>query len=153
VDSDNQVIKYCQEGLRAEVEGRLGDARRLFLQAWDARRSDYEACVAAHYLARHQESAEDRLYWNQMALKHAKAVGDDTVKGFYASLYLNMGWSYENLGNMSQARAYYDLASIHLDDLPAGPYRDVVASGIENGRKRLDDQDNVVVRKWAGDQD
>ncbi len=53
---DNPVIKLCAEGTRAEFEGRIEDARTLYMQAWEASKDDYEACVAAHYVARHQEA-------------------------------------------------------------------------------------------------
>ena len=111
MDLDNPVIRLCAEGTRAEFEGRTNDARALFMQAWEASKDDYEACVAAHYVARYQESPEDTLRWNQEALSRANAVGDDRVKDFYPSLYLNMGYSYEVLGNQTEAQRYYDLAA------------------------------------------
>ncbi len=61
------------------------------MQAWEAPTDDYEACVAAHYEARHQEGPQDALHWNQEALARAEVVGDDRVRSFYPSLYLNMG--------------------------------------------------------------
>jgi hypothetical protein len=75
MDPDNPVIKLCVAGTRAEFEGRLDDARRLYLQAWEAARDDYDACIAAHYVARHQASPRDTLRWNQEALLRADAVG------------------------------------------------------------------------------
>jgi tetratricopeptide (TPR) repeat protein len=111
MDLDNPVIKLCVEGTRAEFEGRANVARTLFMQAWEASRDDYEACVAAHYVARYQESPEDMLRWNREALNRANAVGDDRVKDFYPSLYLNMGRSYETLGNQAEAQKYYNLAA------------------------------------------
>ncbi len=40
--------------------------------------------------------------WNQRALDHANAVSDDRVKEFYPSLYLNMGQSFELLGDQKK---------------------------------------------------
>ncbi|RGC68468.1 hypothetical protein C5N14_13190 [Micromonospora sp. MW-13] len=37
------------------------------------RTDDYDACVAAHYLARQQDDPEEILRWNQEALRHAFA--------------------------------------------------------------------------------
>ncbi len=105
------VIRLCVEGTRAEFEGRADDARTLYLRAWEAARDDYEACVAAHYVARCQESPQDMLYWNQEALSRADAVGDERMNGLYASLYVNMGRSHELLGHMAEARRYYRLAA------------------------------------------
>jgi hypothetical protein len=111
MDFDNLVIRLCIAGTRAEFEGRKDDACERYRQAWNAATDDYEACIAAHYLARCQESAEETLRWNQEALERANAVMDDGVKDFYPSLYLNMGRSYETLGNRDEAKRYFDLAA------------------------------------------
>lgn len=111
IDFENPVIKLCIEGTRAEYQGDLDRALSLYQQAWEAAQDDYEACVAAHYLARFQEEPTERLRWNQIALDKANAVADERVAEFYPSLYLNMGQSYEILGNQDEARRYYDLAA------------------------------------------
>jgi tetratricopeptide (TPR) repeat protein len=111
MDLNNPVIKLCMEGTRAEFEGRIEDARTLYREAWEAAQDDYERCVAAHYVARRQESPRETLRWNLEALVRAEAVGDERVSEFYASLYLNLGHSYELLGDQSQARHYYGLAA------------------------------------------
>jgi len=111
MDINNPVIQLCMEGTRAEFEHRLEDARLLYQQAWEARTDDYDACIAAHYVARFQDSAEESLRWNQLALKHANAVNDERVKDFYPSLYLSLGHSYELVGNPGEAQRYYELAA------------------------------------------
>jgi hypothetical protein len=107
----NPVIKLCIEGTQAEFQGQIYKARSLYQKAWEAAQDDYDACVAAHYVARHQDSHSERLYWNQIALDKANAVTDNSVQEFYPSLFLNMGHSYELLGNLEQAKRYYDLAA------------------------------------------
>jgi tetratricopeptide (TPR) repeat protein len=111
MDTDNPVIQLCLQGAHAEFEHRLDDARALYQQAWETHTDDYEACIAAHYVARFQESSEETLRWNQIALDHANAAKDERVKKFYPSLYLNLGRSYEVLGNQNKAQRYYDLAA------------------------------------------
>jgi tetratricopeptide (TPR) repeat protein len=111
LDPNNPVIKLCIEGSRAEFEGKPDAARALYQQAWEASTDDYEACIAAHYMARHQEDPQDRFYWNKEALERAGAVTDSRVDFFYPSLYLNMGKSYELLGNQPEAQRYYALAA------------------------------------------
>ena len=113
MDTNNPVIKLCMEGTRAEFEQRLDDARLLYQQAWEARADDYDACIAAHYVARFQKTPEETLHWNQIALNHANAVHNERVKDFYPSLYLNLGQSYEALGDQVNAQKYYQFA----DDL------------------------------------
>ncbi len=111
MDINNPVIKLCMAGTRAEFEHRLEDARVLYQQAWETRTDDYDACIAAHYVARFQDSAEQSLRWNQIALEHANAVNDDRVKDFYPSFYLSLGRSYELMGNQTEAQKHYDLAA------------------------------------------
>jgi len=120
MDTTNPVIQLCMQGALAEFEHRLDDARALYQQAWDLHADDYEACIAAHYLARFQDSPEETIRWNQIALECADAVNDERVVEFYPSLYLNLGRSFEILGNQREAQRYYDLAAelgiIHQPD-------------------------------------
>lgn len=136
MDTGNPVVRLCMKGMRAESEGRPAEARDLCVQAWDARRDDFDACIAAHYLARHQDTIEATFRWNQEALSRADAVPDDRVRGFYPSLYLNLGKSFEDRGDASEARRYYALAADRISALPAGPYRDLVQHGIAEGQRR-----------------
>ncbi len=65
--------------------------------------NNYEACIAAHYVARFQDDPQDRFAWNKLALDKAQALGDARVQDFLPSLYLNMGKSYELIGNLAEA--------------------------------------------------
>lgn len=111
IDLDNPVVKLCVEGAHAEFDGRLEVARQLYQLAWDAAADDYEACIAAHYLARAQRSPQAILHWNQEALRRAEAVGDARVASFYPSLYLSMGYACEQAGDHTGAQHYYDHAA------------------------------------------
>jgi len=111
MNPDNPVIKLCLQGTQAELLKQVEQARSFYRQAWQAAQNDYEACIAAHYMARHQDDPRERLYWNQVALDRANAVTDHSAEEFYPSLFLNMGHSYELLGNVDEARRYYDLAA------------------------------------------
>ena len=136
MDPNNPVVKLCADGMQAEGEGRLDVAHTCFQQAWDARQDDFEACIAAHFMARHQPPAE-MLHWNQVALHHAEAVTDERVRSFYPSLYLNLGWSHEQLGELLEAGRYYELATDRLADLPDDPYAAVVRKGVRAGQSRV----------------
>jgi hypothetical protein len=142
MDPNNPVVKLCVAGMQAEGEGHIVRARNLFNQAWETASDDFEACIAAHYLARHQDSPAATLHWNQVALDRAEAVGDERVQSFYPSLYLNMGNAYELLGQQVEARRYYDLAAALVDELPTGRYNDVVRSGITAGQGRVSSNAN-----------
>lgn len=133
MDPDNPVVRLCVQGMAAEAEGRDGDARACFRQAWDAATDDYGKCVAAHYLARHQPTPAETLRWNQECLDRADAVGDDRVRGFYASLHVNMGSAYRALGDADRAREHYVRAAAHIGDVPPGGYADWTRFGIADG--------------------
>ena len=44
IDPNNPVVLLCAAGM--ERDGEPEEARRLFQQAWDARRNDYDAAIA-----------------------------------------------------------------------------------------------------------
>lgn len=144
MDPENPVVKLCAQGMEAEFAGRPVEARDLFVRAWEASTDDYGASVAAHFVARHQATPRETLRWNQEALARADAVGDERVRGFYPSLYLNLGHSHEQMGQMNDARRFYGLAAAAATDLPPGPYGDTVRDGIARGLER------VAVESGAG---
>ncbi|MFC4114528.1 hypothetical protein [Nonomuraea zeae] len=133
MDPSTPVVRLCAQGMQAEAEGRDTDAGSLFRQAWESAGDDYEACVAAHYLARHQSTPQQTLHWNQECLNRADLVGDDRVKGFYASLHLNMAKAYGDLDEPEKAREHFELAATRIDDVPPGQYADWARVAIAEG--------------------
>ena len=138
MESDNPVVRLCAEGMEAERSGRYDDARALFTQAWEGRRNDYEGCIAAHYLARHQPDVSSELRWNLAALSLAAAAPAGEVGGFLASLHLNVASSYKKLGAVAESRAHIALAETALGTLADGAYKDVVRRGIGNVARSLE---------------
>ncbi len=137
MDPDNPVVRLCANGMEAEGNGDTDLALKLFMQAWDAASDDYERCIAAHYVARHQCSATETLAWNQRSLEHADAAGETRVAEFYPSLFLNMGKANEDLGQLTEATRFYQLAEAHLPGVPPGLYREFVRNGIRRGLRRV----------------
>jgi hypothetical protein len=129
IDPTNPVVALCARGMA--IEGDAAQARALFEQAWSERRNDYDACIAAHFVARHQADAEATLHWNSVAVRHAEAVMDESVVEFMASLYLNLADSYAALGRDAEANAAAVAARTHLAAVPAGGYRDFIEYGID----------------------
>ena len=111
MDLRNPVVQLCAQGTQAEFDGRIDDAKALYARAWESARDDFEACVAAHYVARRQDNPAETMRWNEVALARANAVADDRVQAFYPSLYVNLGHSHEIMGNLSEARRYYKMAA------------------------------------------
>jgi tetratricopeptide (TPR) repeat protein len=134
----NPVVQLCGQGMQAEADGREADARDLFLQAGETATDDYEACVAAHCVARRQPTPAETLHWNQECLDRVDRVGDDRVKAFYASLHLNMARAHADLYQPEAAREHYRQAAAHLPDVPPGQYADWTRYAIANGLRSTD---------------
>ena len=135
IDPTNPVVALCAEGMAAE--GTPAEALRLFERAWAARRDDYDAAIAAHFVARHQASPEDTLRWNALAVRHAEAVTDGRAAAFLASLYLNLGDAQANVGDVAAAAAAVRRAAEQLAVVPPGGYREFVAMGIRRLAERV----------------
>jgi hypothetical protein len=137
LDPDNPVVALCAEGMMAEGGAGPEAARVLFERAWELRRDDVDAAIAAHYLARQQPTPELRLAWNERSLRHAEAAGEERVAGFFPSLHLNLGRSHEDLGDRERARTHYELALAHAEALGDDGYGDMVRRGVEAGLRRV----------------
>jgi hypothetical protein len=135
IDPTNPVVALCARGM--ELEGTPAEARRLFEEAWAMRRDDFDAAVAAHFVARHQATPEETLRWNALAVQHGAAVTDGRADGLLASLYLNLGDSQLNLGDRSSAATSAQKAAEYLAVLPEGGYRDLVAQGVQRLAERV----------------
>jgi hypothetical protein len=111
MDLNSPVVQICIQVTQAEFQGNRLEAKALSLRAWELAADDFERCVAAHYVARFQDAPEDSLRWNLEAFDRSQNVEHEKVKDFYPSLYLSLGRSYEQLGDLAEARRYYDLAA------------------------------------------
>lgn len=135
LDTNNEVVKLCIDGIQQESND-INIAKDLYQKAWNNAHTDYEKCIAAHYLARNQ-NIDTELKWNAIALEHAMQVTGVDIKGILPSLYLNLGKSYETSGQLKEAVNAYDLAkenSIHLND---DGYGKMILSGINNALSRI----------------
>ena len=135
IDPNNPVVALCAAGMA--VEGDVDAARQLFEQAWAARRDDYDASIAAHFLARVQPTVASRLEWNTVAARHVEAVPDERGRAFKASLYLNLGDACLAAGDVAAAHDAAVRAVAGIADLPEDGYRTFVAGGIERLQQRL----------------
>ena len=137
MDPNNPIVLLCVSGIQAEQQGRMADAHASYEQAWTNHSSDFEACIAAHYLARTQANEPDRLKWNTEALSRADAADPEQTRGFYPSLLLNLGRSHEVLGDLAEARRLFGLAAARVDELKAGPLGDMTRKGIASALERV----------------
>jgi len=121
------------------VSGDAAAAADCFTRAWLARTDDFEAAVAAHYMARAQPDAAGKLAWDARAAQHAEAAlaaGDARVQVMLASLYLNLGDGLLSAARRDEARAAAMRAEAALAALADDGYRRFVAAAIARLRAR-----------------
>lgn len=135
-DPENEVVKLCVQGIVTEGEGKLNEAHELFMQAWGIAGNDFEQFTAAHYVARNQQQLRDKLHWNAVSLQHALKIDDKVVAFYCPSLYLNVGKSYEDLGDIQDALQNYLYAKEASHHLAADGYSNMIKAGIAAGIKR-----------------
>ena len=135
IDGDSPVARLCAAGM--DVDGDASAAHALFMQAWQSRRDDFDASIAAHFVARHQPTAERTLYWNQLAVEHAMSLTDGRADALLASLYLNLGESLRLAGRLPEAVAAAARGLAALVSLPDDGYRAFVAGGLRRLSHRL----------------
>jgi hypothetical protein len=135
IDPANPVVALCAAGMA--IEGDADAARRLFEQAWAARTDDYDASIAAHFVARHQTTVDARIHWNRIAAQHAELVTDGRTREFMASLYLNLADALREAGNIESATAALATSRASLGALPEGGYRSFIALGVARLEDRL----------------
>jgi hypothetical protein len=121
MDPHNPTVQLCLKGMQAEGRGDPEGAREAFERAWLVATDDVDACVAAHYLARQQPTAEEALHWNLESLARALAVGDDRVRDFFPSLHINLGHSYGRLRRPAEAYRHYLLAAEQIATASESP--------------------------------
>jgi len=121
-----------------EAEGAdNGRAIECFQRAWEIAGNDFEAFIAAHYIARHQDNAENTLKWNLEALNRALGTEDGNTEQYLPSLYLNVGKSYEDMGDLVNAEEIYRTASGYAAQLPDDGYGNMIRRGITSGLMRI----------------
>lgn len=129
-------MQLCAAGM--DVDGEPTKALALFEKAWAARRDDFDASVAAHFVARHQATPRAALEWNERALQHADAVTDDRAATLLPSLCLNLAESSRLVARFDQAEELARRGLQSLDRLPADDgYTQFVRSGLERLLQRL----------------
>ena len=112
MDLSSRTAQLCIAGTQAEFERRLDDARTLFDQAWDAATDDYEASMAAHYVAHLEPNPVAALEWHLEALRRARL--DARTDEFLPLLYVSLGGAYERVSDTETAREFFDLAAAAL---------------------------------------
>lgn len=111
MDLSSPTARLCAAGTRAEFARDIDDARSLYGRAWDAAVDDYDASIAAHYIAHLEPDPHEALRWNLVALERGRL--DSRTESFMGSLLVSLGGSYESLGEAAEAERYFAQAAEH----------------------------------------
>lgn len=155
IDPSNKVVQLCSEGMSAEFEGKLDESEELFNQAWALASNNFEAFIAAHYMARRQLSLADKLKWNLESFYLANKIEGDGMNKYLPSLCLNVGKSYEDLEQIAEATYYYRLGAEYTDMLKENSYGNMIKSGLTAGLQRVgatvnnNPTLNLLIDKWC----
>jgi len=106
---DGRTAQLCVAGTQAEFARDLEAARQLFSEAWDAAVDDYDAAMAAHYIAHLEPDPEEALRWNLIALERGRL--DERADSFMGSLLVSLGGAYQAVGQTTEAEHFFALAS------------------------------------------
>ncbi|HEX2921867.1 MAG TPA: NAD(+)--rifampin ADP-ribosyltransferase [Bacteroidales bacterium] len=120
---NNHIIKLCIQGIELEDKGQPDESVKLFLRAWNEAKDDFEKYLSSYFVARSQKNPADRLKWFETSLNLALKINDDSVKGAFSSLYLNIAKCYGELNDPENSKKNYNLAMIVKDKLTdKGPF-------------------------------
>lgn len=113
-DHARPTIRYLLERGRVFNSSRQSEqqASPFFRRAWEQARAageDFYAIDAAHMLAI-SEPPEQQLEWNLAALRLAEATSEPRARGWRASLYNNIGWTYHDQGRYNEALECFEKA-------------------------------------------
>lgn len=78
-------------------------------------------------------------------MKHASNIKDDSIKGVFPSLYLNIAKCYEDLQDFANAQKNYQLALVATDTLADDGYGNMIKKGILSGIERISNTKNRVI--------
>jgi hypothetical protein len=132
-DPENPVVQLCARGIEIEYAGDLLMAGELYRRAWAEAMGPLDRSTAAHYLARVQETPDESLRWNLLALEQAALVDDREIAGVYPSLYLNVAKDYVRMSDREKAQRYYLMAQAATSALPDDGYGNMIRKGVEAG--------------------
>jgi hypothetical protein len=119
-DPNNDIVKLCIQGMAMEENNQTAQAIKIFQQAWTEAKNDFEKYLAAYYLARNQESIQDKLKWYESSLQSALRVDNQSVKTALPSLYSKIAECYALSGDVENAKKNRELAATYTGKLKDG---------------------------------
>ncbi len=106
-------VRYLLERGRVfNSSGKAGEARPLFLRAWETAGAgglDFYAVDAAHMMGI-VETGDSSVAWNERAIALAETSTSERARGWLGSLTNNLGWTYHDAGEYTRALTLFERA-------------------------------------------
>lgn len=99
-------VRYLLErGRTFNSSDKAGEARALFLEAWDlaVKAAEHGYAVDAAHMMGIVEKDKASLEWNNKAIAYAEKSKDPRALRWLGSLYNNTGWTYHDMGEYETA--------------------------------------------------
>ncbi|BCJ44395.1 hypothetical protein GCM10010168_12090 [Actinoplanes ianthinogenes] len=141
------VMEEIRKAQELNVAGDKAGARAALERLWGTTEDPLHRCTIAHYLADQQDSVEDELRWDELALAafpdltdERTRAGDDSwrARAFLPSLHLNLADVHRRAGHEKEARQFLGEATAALDELPADDYGAMIRDALSKVREAIE---------------
>jgi hypothetical protein len=141
------VMEEIRKAQELNVAGDKAGARTALERLWGSTEDPLHRCTIAHYLADLQDSVEDELRWDELALaafpdltdERTRAFDDSwRARAFLPSLHLNLADVHRRAGHEKQARHFLGEATAALDELPADDYGAMIRGALSKVQEAIE---------------
>ncbi|GIE76362.1 hypothetical protein Aph02nite_23120 [Actinoplanes philippinensis] len=141
------VMEEIRKAQELNIAGDRAGARAALEFLWETTQDALHRCTIAHYLADLQDSVEDELRWDELALAafpdltdEGTRAFDDTwrARAFLPSLHLNLADAHRRAGHEKQARHFLGEAVAALDELPVDDYGAMIRDALGKVREAIE---------------
>jgi tetratricopeptide (TPR) repeat protein len=137
-DIDEWVLNRIGAAKALAEDGKAEDARSAYMSLLDDLRDDpRQAAGVLHMYAIVVDDVHKKLAINEEALRLADSVGDAFPFAAKATLYANIGFSHEALGDSAAALNWYQQARVAAAGLDDDDYGNMMRNGIDGILERL----------------
>ncbi|MEV6345608.1 hypothetical protein [Actinoplanes sp. NPDC051851] len=142
-DTVMDEVRGAQE---TAVAGDRAGARVILERLWASTGDALHRCTIAHYLADLQDSVEDELHWDTLALSAFPGLTDERARSYDASwqaraflpsLHLNLADVHRRAGHPDEARQHLAAAEAAVDVLPTDDYGTMIRAALTSVREAL----------------
>jgi hypothetical protein len=141
------VMEQIRQAQEMNVGGDPAGARAILEGLWVSADAPLHRCAIAHYLADLQESVDDELRWDELALQAFPDVSDERTReyddtwrarAFLPTLHLNLADVHRRAGHPERARHHLTEAAAAVDALPGDEYGAMIRDALDKVRAAVE---------------